>query len=513
MTPQWIDNPTFTETFDDITTLETTGWAFENLSTEVGDTSWFQGNADVFVAHEGAPTTYIAANYNNTTGTSTISNWAFLPEWQLRNGDEFSFYTRSASVTDFPDRLEVRLSTSGASVDAGTDPESTGDFDTLLVSINPDLLDEYPVEWTERRMILEGLPAGETVSGRLAFRYYVTNSGPGGFNGNYIGIDSVSYLSYQPGYSTSSALGTTSACEAGATLTVAEGDEYYLCHTLTNEGNLPLTLAEWSGPDGATGDLSTLTVPLTELAAGASATWVTGPHTAVVDEGFTRVVLPLGAAWQAGNPERTDELLLDTSPATITINKNQVLTATPTTLADTTVTPGGSADLLAFDLESTGVATTQVTAFELTATVDVDTGTDVDVEALLSSLSVLVDGATVASSAAYTGDSVVLTLATPLAIDSGTTAAITVRATTSNTLPQFLAAGALAFAGLGLSLRSRRRQLLALAAVMVIALAACSSPAPKRNVTFSVQLTEVMSDAGNAVTGVPLTGPEIAVTY
>ncbi|MFA7461134.1 MAG: hypothetical protein WCY60_09065 [Trueperaceae bacterium] len=294
---------------------------------------------------------------------------------------------------------------------------------------------------------------------------------------------------------------------------MAEGDEYYLCHTLTNEGNLPLTLAEWSGPDGATGDLSTLTVPLTELAAGASATWVTGPHTAVVDEGFTRVVLPLGAAWQAGNPERTDELLLDTSPATITINKNQVLTATPTTLADTTVTPGGSADLLAFDLESTGVATTQVTAFELTATVDVDTGTDVDVEALLSSLSVLVDGATVASSAAYTGDSVVLTLATPLAIDSGTTAAITVRATTSNTLPQFLAAGALAFAGLGLSLRSRRRQLLALAAVMVIALAACSSPAPKRNVTFSVQLTEVMSDAGNAVTGVPLTGPEIAVTY
>lgn len=41
----------------------------------------------------------------------------------LRNGDEFAFWTRTAD-NDFPDRLELRISTSGASGDVGTDAES-----------------------------------------------------------------------------------------------------------------------------------------------------------------------------------------------------------------------------------------------------------------------------------------------------------------------------------------------------------------------------------------------------
>ena len=214
----------------------------------------------------------MGANYNSVSGSGTTNMWAFLPEWSLRNGDEFSFYTRQAT-NDFADRREVRLSASGSSTFTGVGPEGTGDFDVLLLSIN-EVLDPigYPREWTEYQFFLSGLPDAGPVDGRLAFRYFVTDAGPGGSNSDYIGIDSLSYFSYRPGIEVASTVGATPACEAGGAGRLDDTDEFYLCHTITNEGNVALTGVAWEDSLGSTGDLSTLKPSQTALAAGDAVT-------------------------------------------------------------------------------------------------------------------------------------------------------------------------------------------------------------------------------------------------
>ena len=109
----------FNETFNTVAPLPA-GWASQNLSAPVGATGWFQGNTGVFAGN--TPPGYIAANFNNTTGTNIISNWLFAPNVNLKNGDKFSFFTRTTTGA-FPDRLQVRMSTNGASVNAGATNE------------------------------------------------------------------------------------------------------------------------------------------------------------------------------------------------------------------------------------------------------------------------------------------------------------------------------------------------------------------------------------------------------
>ncbi len=187
----------FTEGFDDITLLPSAGWSLQNLSDPLGATNWFQGSPAAFDAHEGEPNAYIGANFNNTAGTGTISNWLMAPEVQLINGTELRFWTRTgAGGNAFPDRLEVRLSTSGSSTFAGSAATDVGDFDTLLLSVNENLDGNYPEGWTEFVVEVSGLAA--PTSGRFAFRYFVTNAGPTGTNGNFIGIDTVSIV--QPNF-------------------------------------------------------------------------------------------------------------------------------------------------------------------------------------------------------------------------------------------------------------------------------------------------------------------------
>ena len=183
----------FTEGFDNIATLPGSGWFNQNNSVPVGSTSWFQGNSAVFPAQSGAATSYIGANFNNTTGTNTISNWLVAPNRTYSNGDQIKFYTRTTTANPFPDRLQVRFSTNGASTNVGTGPTGLGDFTTLLLDINPTYGSDYPETWTEFTITLSGLPGG-SVSGRFAFRYFVEMGGPTGDNSNYIGIDNVRYI-------------------------------------------------------------------------------------------------------------------------------------------------------------------------------------------------------------------------------------------------------------------------------------------------------------------------------
>ncbi len=185
-----------TENFDNITTLTAAGWSMQNLSSPIGtQANWFQGNATVFSAFNGATTAYIAANYNFVAGANTISGWLITPNVTLRNGDVFTFYSRKSAPDTYPDRLEVRMSTNGASTNVGATSTSVGDFTTVLLTINPSLVTGvYPTAWTQYTITISGLLA--PTSGRLAFRYFVTNGGPSGSNSDYIGIDAFQYTPY-----------------------------------------------------------------------------------------------------------------------------------------------------------------------------------------------------------------------------------------------------------------------------------------------------------------------------
>lgn len=196
-----------TENFDSVALLPGNGWFIQNNSTPVGTKSWFQGtptnatsDPGPFNAFNGADNAYIGVDFASTAGgTGTISNWLVMPNRTLRNGDVLTFYTRKPTIgpgqTDFPDRLEVRLSTNGASTNVGAGAAATGDFTTLLLSINPTLVaNVYPQTWTQYTITMSGLPA--PTSGRTAFRYFVTSAGPTGANSDYIGIDAVQYTPY-----------------------------------------------------------------------------------------------------------------------------------------------------------------------------------------------------------------------------------------------------------------------------------------------------------------------------
>lgn len=192
----------YTQNFDDITTLAGDGWVIQNNSAPVGSLGWFQGTATTatptpgpFNSYNGANNSYIAANFNSTGNTGTISNWLITPNRTLRNGDVFTFYTRKSSPDMYVDRLEVRLSTNGASTNVGAGATAVGDFTTLLLSINPTLVANiYPQVWTQYTITVSGLPA--PTSGRIAFRYFVTGAGALGTNSDYIGIDNVVYMPY-----------------------------------------------------------------------------------------------------------------------------------------------------------------------------------------------------------------------------------------------------------------------------------------------------------------------------
>ncbi len=188
-------NADITEGFDSVLPA---GWAQQNLSTPAGTNPvWFQGNPTVFNSHSGATNSYIAANFNSVAGANTISNWLFTPQTSFNNGDVISFWTRTVDAPFFPDRLQLRLSTNGASTNVGATNTSVGDFSTLLLDINPGYsASGYPNVWTNFSVTLSGL--GGPSNGRFAFRYFVENGGPSGANSDFIGVDTFSFTQAIP---------------------------------------------------------------------------------------------------------------------------------------------------------------------------------------------------------------------------------------------------------------------------------------------------------------------------
>ena len=252
------------EGFDVVSPLPT-GWVQQNLSSPVGPTTWFQGNASVFPAYNGAANSYIRANFNSTTGDNTISNWLFTPVVSITNGAVFTFRTRTVTGPQFPDRLEVRLSTAGTSTDAGASSTSVGDFTTLLTTVNPTLTTSgYPDIWTQYTITIPNMPAIPAgTTGRFAFRYFVTNGGPGGDNSDYMGIDDVTYNAHGSWSRTSGTGGSLDA--ATGIFTPASG-----VTTSTFQYEMPGTYPCTSS------DFSTATVTVTPVAPPITCPSITG---------------------------------------------------------------------------------------------------------------------------------------------------------------------------------------------------------------------------------------------
>ncbi|MBB5019691.1 hypothetical protein HNQ59_002999 [Chitinivorax tropicus] len=185
------------EGFDDVTTLGGKGWSFINNSTSAGS-NWFQGNDGIFSSQRGAANSYVSASYTSTNSLSgTISNWLLTPTLSLHGGETLSFFTRTEAVGSddkaFADRLEVRLSRQGGSANVGSDANSLGDFSMLLTAVNSDLTPTgFPSDWKMFSVVIPDMKG--LADARIGFRYWVTDAGANGSNGNYIGLDTISVV-------------------------------------------------------------------------------------------------------------------------------------------------------------------------------------------------------------------------------------------------------------------------------------------------------------------------------
>lgn len=168
--------------FDDVSGLSAAGWTFVNNSSTPLGTIWQQGNGGNFGSQSGAPDSYASANFLGTGQfDGAISNWLVTPVLTLDNSSIVSFFVRVAGQ-GFLDRLEVRMSINGASVNVGTGPTGVGDFTTVLGSFES----SADGGWLAQNYAVASLVAPTNV--RLAFRYLVDDVS---INGNVMGIDSL----------------------------------------------------------------------------------------------------------------------------------------------------------------------------------------------------------------------------------------------------------------------------------------------------------------------------------
>lgn len=193
------------EGFNDVVSDDPTpvpGWTAVNNSTgNQTAAGWLSYKTDAdptefpFEPHEGND--FLLGSFYSADGgsTATISNWVISPHLNLVNDAVIKFWTTTEPGSPYPDRLEVRLSTAGTSLNVGSTPTSIGDFTTLLLTINSTLVvGGYPETWTEYSITLSGLPQQGT-TGRIALRHFVTNGGENGDNSDIIGIDRFSFAS------------------------------------------------------------------------------------------------------------------------------------------------------------------------------------------------------------------------------------------------------------------------------------------------------------------------------
>jgi len=205
--PPAREEKSFIEDFDTVSNLYNKGWVFINNSKPQGAASWQQGiwesgkfGPEAFPAYsyKASGDEYIFAGYQTVNDLGTISSWMITPAIEMKNGDKFSFYTRTIAGNPFPDRMQVRMNLTDDSWEVGNTATTIGKFTTLVVDINPSYLTGsggYPQAWKKYEFSISGLLA--PLKRRIGFRYFVEGGGPSGANSNAIGVDLFKFESLQ----------------------------------------------------------------------------------------------------------------------------------------------------------------------------------------------------------------------------------------------------------------------------------------------------------------------------
>jgi len=205
----------WSESFTDVGKLGAKGWVIINNTNKPGPEAWRKGRYEStnkytygydyvvgFPAYssERSPNDFISVDMYAGAGVANMSVWLITPITKMKNGDQFIFYSRahiddgSWSAKDGTDRMQVRGNFVNTSSNVGRDWTSVGDFNSLLLDINPGLvLFGYPETWTKYTITLSGISG--VINGRLAFRYYVASGGPDGNNSGMVGVDEASFIS------------------------------------------------------------------------------------------------------------------------------------------------------------------------------------------------------------------------------------------------------------------------------------------------------------------------------
>jgi len=187
----------FTEGFDVVDSIYTNGWERNNNSSPSGEDDWVQDYGNFNPPPSGGTNSSIVVSYKSIASgqAGEISNWLITPTIVCTTGDSIIFYTKSFQNTSYPDRMEVRLNKSNTN-DVGSSSSDVGDFDTLLLVINPTLTagnGGYPMSWKRYACAITGIPPGTAI--RIGFRYWVTDGGSTGSNSSTVGIDNFEYKS------------------------------------------------------------------------------------------------------------------------------------------------------------------------------------------------------------------------------------------------------------------------------------------------------------------------------
>jgi hypothetical protein len=243
--PLPIPDQSFVEEFDTLQAAKNKGWLIRNRSEPIGSGVWVQGLAanalSAYTAYSSKSTSngFISVDYTSSHNLvdlpiasrklGTISNFVISPKVILQNGDKIIFYSRqSDTAAAFADRLQVVVSTKGASIECGRG-EDPGDFKMTILDINAEMasgratnpfvstadftypagiyvfnrVKAFPSSWTRFEAVISGLD-GPT-EGRFAIRYYVPLGGAYFDNANgdeyrgrgsvCLSIDSVAFVS------------------------------------------------------------------------------------------------------------------------------------------------------------------------------------------------------------------------------------------------------------------------------------------------------------------------------
>ena len=207
--PQQPASRSYHTEFDSIGKVIADGWRAVNKSQPASADTWQQGSyiADNIKGgpfQSGIPARSFVASANEYalcpyivgTGLSFLNCWLLTPQLSMKNGDRFSFWTRTKPTVSYPDRMQVWLNTTNDGTNVGQNENETGDFTVKLLDLNPTYsITGYPTTWTKYEFVISGLPYSVPKKLRIGFRYYVQGGGPSGSNSDEIGLDDFEFIS------------------------------------------------------------------------------------------------------------------------------------------------------------------------------------------------------------------------------------------------------------------------------------------------------------------------------